>query len=94
MIKPIIFLSFLFVSTLTYANAEHGTDKIEKKEAKQSANTTDQVKPKSLTTILAVELPEAVLRLHDLEKKEYNGTVIYAHVPLELAKIKSPVKTV
>lgn len=64
----------------------------EKPTQLQSSVEANQLK--SSTPKTAVELPEAVLRLHDLEKREFKGETIYTHIPLELAKIKNPVKTV
>ncbi|MAW93856.1 MULTISPECIES: hypothetical protein [unclassified Leeuwenhoekiella] len=79
----------LLLTCLVHAQSETDTKdankpNLQKKEASNQLET-----PKTV-----VELPEAVLRLHDLEKREYKGNIIYTHIPLELAKIKNPVKTV
>ena len=41
---------------------------------------------------VASELPDAILRLYQLEKVKFTGVTIYAHKPLELANIKNPIK--
>ena len=57
---------------------------------KMKLKTPFQIKIADLTS----ELPEAVLRLHDLKKVEYRGEVIYTHTPLEMSTLKSHIKTV
>ncbi|MFI8378164.1 hypothetical protein [Leeuwenhoekiella sp. NPDC079379] len=43
---------------------------------------------------IASELPDAVLRLHDLKKVNFRGEIIYTRSPLELSTLKSHIKTV
>ncbi len=86
--KSITLIAALLVTIIAQAQSEPVADKpagssAEPKQAEVKVNKT-----------LAGELPEAVLRLHDLEKREFKGEIIYAHKPLELAKIKNPIKFV
>ncbi|PHQ28468.1 hypothetical protein [Leeuwenhoekiella nanhaiensis] len=87
--KSITLIGALLLTCLVSAQSE-----TEAEESKPSAPSPKEATIELKTPKTAVELPEAVLRLHDLEKREYKGNIIYTHVPLELAKIKSPVKTV
>ncbi|WP_442845770.1 hypothetical protein [Leeuwenhoekiella sp. H156] len=87
--KSITLLGALFVTCLMQAE----TNPVSENQKKPAPKTISTLKPIE-TPQVVVELPEAVLRLHDLEKSEYKGETIYKHIPLELAKIKSPVKTV
>ncbi len=89
MIKSITLLGALFMTCLVQAQDDPVT---EKPTQIHSSEEVDRLK--FSTSKMAVELPEAVLRLHDLEKREFKGETIYTHIPLELAKIKNPVKTV
>jgi len=87
--KSITLIGALLITCFVHAQSETD-DKETIKPNLQTKEASSQLEtPKTV-----VELPEAVLRLHDLEKKEYKGTIIYTHIPLELAKIKNPVKTV
>ena len=89
MIKSITLLGALLVTCMVYAQDVTVSDKPTQIQSSKEVVVLKPSGPKS-----AVELPEAVLRLHDLEKREYKGETIYTHIPLELAKIKNPVKTV
>ena len=87
--KLITLFGALLVTGLVQAETKAVSEN-HKKPAPKTISTSKSIE----TPQVVVELPEAVLRLHDLEKSEYKGETIYKHIPLELAKIKSPVKTV
>ena len=44
-------------------------------------------------SLASEDLPDAILRLYQLEKVKFTDRMIYTHKPLELANIKNPVKT-
>ena len=87
--KLITLFGALLVTGLVQAETKAVSEN-QKKPAPKTISTSKSIE----TPQVVVELPEAVLRLHDLEKSDYKGETIYKHIPLELAKIKSPVKTV
>ena len=95
MLKKLLLLILLFSSSAIFASTPGEKTKTAK-ETNQLAQLSQVVFDNNLIEVNLTEhtLPEAILRLYELEKIKFTGEMIYTHKPLELAKIKSPVKTV
>ena len=95
MLKQLLLLFAVFSSSVIFASTP-GEKTQTLKEKDQLEELSQAVFENNLIEINLVNhtLPEAILRLYQLEKIKFTGEMIYPHKPLELAKIKSPVKTV
>jgi len=100
MLKISTILIFLLVSTALLANDSKESKPFFEKtiiSAESLEIVTDNLKTNFQTEInkseqVVSELPDAILRLYQLEKVEFTGLIIYTYKPLELANIKNPVK--
>jgi len=95
MLKKLLLLFLLFSSSAIFANTLGEKTKAAK-QTNQLAQLSQVVFDHNYIggNLTEHTLPEAILRLYQLEKIKFTGEMIYTHKPLELAKIKSPVKTV
>ena len=92
---------FLFACSLSFAKTSVTgiTSKKNNKYAVQELITFDELQVDSINNNLSIskniasELPDAVLRLHDLKKVKFRGEIIYTRSPLELSTLKSHIKT-
>ena len=90
MLKTFTLICALFLSALASAN----TDEVKPVSEKIIfTSALDLVVAQQDEALASEDLPDAILRLYQLEKVKFTDRMIYTHKPLELANIKNPVKT-
>ncbi|MEC7781923.1 MAG: hypothetical protein VYB38_00840 [Bacteroidota bacterium] len=90
MLKTFTLICALFFSAFASAN----TDEVKPVSEKIIFTSSfDLVVAQQVESLASEDLPDAILRLYQLEKVKFTDRMIYTHKPLELANIKNPVKT-
>ncbi len=96
MLKIISTSLILFIGSISFANSSEiviPSDNFKSEIIPLFKYNLDSVKFYEANNLIASELPNAVLRLHDLKEVNFRGEILLRRSPLELAKLKSPIKT-